>query len=109
MSKDSESYRHLLPNLHLSIERYTNNAPNDGKYHVLKDGIIVASYRKKKEAEERFYEIIKANNYKLEDEKKYTADSAGETIERYLMAKDAFWIEGPKYKSKGGRGGRGGV
>lgn len=62
-----------------------------------------------KKNEERFDEGIKENNYKLEDEKKYAVNSVGETIERYLMAKDAFWAEGPKYKSKGGRGGRGRV
>ena len=109
MSKDSEYYRHLLPKLHLSIEKYTKNVPNDGKYHIVKDGIIIANYRKKKEAEERFYEVIRENNYKFEDETKYVVNSAEESIERYLMAKDVFWAEGPKYKSKGGRGGRGGV
>jgi len=30
-------------------------------------------------------------------------------MERYMLAKAIFWAEGPKFRKKGDRGGRGGV
>jgi hypothetical protein len=103
------SYRHYLPALDLSIERYTNRVPADGKYHLVQKGNIIGSFRSRKQAEEKFHQLVEESGYKPDSTKTKPVDPAQEALERYSMAKDIFWAEGPKYRSKGGRGGRGGV
>ena len=102
-------YKHSLPALNLSIERNSGRVPNDGRFYIVQEGGVVDSFRSKKKAEAKFYEMVEASGYKPEipvDEPKSPAD---ESMERYALSKDIFWAEGPKYRKKGGRGGRGGI
>ncbi|MBI2831128.1 MAG: hypothetical protein HYX79_02600 [Chloroflexi bacterium] len=80
--------------------------PNDGKFHVIKEGKIIESFRSKKLAEEKFKQLLAETGFKPEP---LRAQPLDESDERYVLEKDIFWAEGPKYKKKGGRGGRGGV
>ena len=107
MRDRGSSYRHFIPQLNLSIERNTLKVPNDGRFYLIRDGCIIDSFRSIKKAEERFRQLAKESGFKPEVAEPIS--SADESIERYQMAKDLFWSEGPKYARKGGRGGRGGV
>ena len=109
MVNEGRTYKHYIPALDLSIERYTNRVPNDGKYHVVYRRNIVGSFRSRKQAEEKFYQIVKESGYKPDTTKVKTYDPAQESLEMYSLSKAIFWAEGPKYKGKGGKGGRGGV
>ena len=102
------AYRHFIPQLTLSIERNTLNVPNDGRFYLIRDGCIIDSFQSIKKAEERFRQLVKETGFKPEVAEQ-PGSAIDESMQRYQMAKDLFWAEGPKYKRKGGKGGRGGV
>jgi len=103
LTKQTNNYRHFIPALDLSIERNTGRVPADSKFHMVHKGSVIASYKTKKQAEEKFYQIVKESGYKPEPIPGNLI-KADESNERYLRSKDLFWAEGPKYKSKGGPG-----
>ena len=109
MKKESETYRHYIPEIDLSIERNTSKVPSDGRFHIVKMGVIIQSCRTRKLAEETFKHLVKESGFKPETPNTTQMNPADEAAERYAIAKDIFWAEGPKYRSRGGRGGRGGV
>jgi hypothetical protein len=109
MSRQTGPYRHYIPKLNLSIERYTSRVPKDGKFYVICEGQLIMGFHSLKKAEEKFRKLVKESGYKPEVPTGQRSSASDESIERYLMAKDLFWAEGPKYRKKGGRGGRGGV
>lgn len=38
MAGTGDSYKHYIPDIGLSIEKNTENVPQDGKYYLLRDG-----------------------------------------------------------------------
>ncbi|HEX78015.1 MAG TPA: hypothetical protein G4O03_06350 [Dehalococcoidia bacterium] len=102
-------YKHSIPKLNLSIERNTSQVPNDGKFHIVYDGCIVASFSSIKKAEERFRQLVQESGYKPEAPPTRPISARHESIERYLDAKDEYWAQSYKYRGKGGKGGRGGI
>ncbi len=44
MKEGNVSYRHYVPKIDLSIERNTNNVPDDGRFHVVKGKKVVHSF-----------------------------------------------------------------
>jgi hypothetical protein len=62
---DDLVYRHTVPNLDLSVERHTVNVPHDGLFHVIHKGQTLGGYESMSEAEQRFGEVVKENNYEL--------------------------------------------
>jgi hypothetical protein len=109
MGSQSDSYKHYLPNLNLSIEKNTKNVPNDGKFHVVHQGHIVGSYRHVKKAEEKFRQMINELGYKPEATIVEKRSAAEEDIERYLESKDLYWADSYRHNAGGGKGGRGGI
>jgi hypothetical protein len=112
MANEGSNYKHYIPALDLSIERYTNRVPPDGKYHLIQRGNIIGSFRSKKQAEEKFYQIVKESGYKPETSDKKPIDQSELALQKYFDSKAIFWTEGPisrRGRGKGGRGGRGGV
>lgn len=106
------SYRHYIPAIDLAIERYTNRVPADGKYHLIQKANIIGSFRSKKLAEQKFYELVKESGYKPDTSTIKPIDPSDTALERYFDSKAVFWTEGPisrRGRGKGGRGGRGGV
>jgi len=102
-------YKHYIPELNLSIEKNTENVPDDGRFHVVKAGKIIKSFSSRKLAEKKFKQLLEESGFKPEQKHTQQTNPSDEAIERYLISKAIFWAEGPKYKKKGGRGGRGGV
>jgi hypothetical protein len=109
MANEGSTYRHYIPALDLFIERGTSRVPGDGKYHVVYKGKIVGSFRSRKKAEQKFRQLVEESGYKPDTSIAKPVDPSQEALERYSLEKAIFWAEGPKYKGKGGRGGRGGV
>jgi len=109
MRRHGETYRHLIPEIDLSIERNTSKVPADGNFHIVKSGVVIQSFRSRKLAEERFRQLVTESGFRPKIPESTEMSPINESIERYAMAKDIFWGEGPKYRSRGGRGGRGGV
>lgn len=109
MAGFGDTYRHYIPDVGLSIEKNTRNVPQDDKYYLLYNGQIVRAFRTLKKAEIAFREMLPEYGYKPKSVEKKPMSATEQEIERYLDAKDIFWAEGPKYRGKGGKGGRGGV
>lgn len=101
-------YKRYIPNIHLSIEKSTDNVPDDGKYYILKDSEIIFNSRSLKKADEYFNELVKKSGFKPNKNVINKQSPSQESIERYLDAKAVFYAIGP-IRKKGGRGGRGGV
>jgi len=93
----------------LSLERATGNVPSDGKYHIRSNGIVICSFNSFRAANERFKQLVTVSGYKPNPPHARKPNPGDESIERYLLAKAIFWAEGPKYRGKTGKGGRGGV
>jgi len=105
----SGPYRHLIPELHLSVERNTGQVPHDGKYYLVRQGHIIESFRSIKKAEEKFRELVKESGHKPEVSHVKPRNASEEGIELYLDAKDRYWAESYRFRGKGGKGGRGGL
>ena len=82
--------------------------PNDGKYYILKNKEIIASFRSRRQADKRFEELVLESGYEPNKIVKRKSLTSQESIERYLDAKAIFYAIGP-IRKRGGRGGRGGV
>lgn len=103
------SYRQIIPDISLSIEKETDNVPNDGKFYVIKDGNVKGSFRSLKQAQEMFNDLVKESRYTPRVKPSHKKSSSELATERFLEAKDFYWADSYKYKGGGGRGGRGGV
>jgi len=104
-----DTYKHYIPDIGLSIEKNTENVPQDGKYHLLHNGQILQTFKTLKQAEAAFKEKVAELGYKPKPVKKQAKSATEQDVESYLDAKGVFWAEGPIRRGKGGRGGRGGV
>jgi len=104
-------FRLALPELELSIEQNTENVPRDGRFHVLHRGADVGSYPNLKRAREHFQRIKEAAGFQptVADQPRGAGAANKEHIERLLDAATSYWSQSHKFRSGGGRGGRGGV
>jgi hypothetical protein len=101
-------YRQTLPDLDLSIERATESTPDTSKYHVIRSGEVVSSYRFLREAKKTFRKIVEESGYSPPPVSPGKSHSEMMT-ERYMESKEIYWANSHKYRAGGGRGGRGGV
>jgi hypothetical protein len=54
----------VLPDLALSIERFTENVPADGRGHLLKAGETMGRFRSLKAAQAAWREIVRESDWK---------------------------------------------
>lgn len=66
MKSQVGSYKHFIPKLNLSIEKNTEQVPNDGKYYIVRDGHAIEGFRSLKKAEEKFKQLVEESGYKPE-------------------------------------------
>jgi hypothetical protein len=59
-----EPYRQVLPDLELSIERFTESVPADGQWHVLKGGKEVGRFRSLNAAQNAWRQIVRDSGWK---------------------------------------------
>jgi len=104
-----ENYKHYIPDLKLSIEKNTNNVPNNNYYYVLKDGIIIEKQRTLKKAKELFEKLVTESGFKPQIRNREIKDTHDYELDKYFLAKEIYWANSHKYRGKGGQGGRGGV
>ena len=109
MAGSGDTYKHYIPDIGLSIEKNTENVPQDGNYYLLRDGQIMRAFRTLKKAELAFREMLAEAGYTPKPVEKQGKRAAEQDIDRYMDAKDRYWAESYKYRGKGGKGGRGGV
>jgi len=56
----SRAFRQSFPAANLSLERATENVPDDGRFHLIVDGVIVKSCRSRKAAQAEYQALRKA-------------------------------------------------
>lgn len=102
----STFYKRKIPEIGLSLERDTNNVPNDGRFYIVRDGELVDSYPSERRALTRFRELVEKSGFKpkaIDPEEKKRA-VIEDRRDQYFRAKDLYWSESHRYKEKGGRG-----
>ena len=103
MNNMSELYRQYIPDLDLSIERYTEAVPSDGKYHVLRNGEIFGSFRYLKQAQDAFRKLVQESGFKPNPSR--SKGSASQTMtDQYLETKELYWADSYKHRPRGGGG-----
>jgi hypothetical protein len=102
-------FRLAIAEAGLAIEQNTENVPNDGRYHVLRDGAVVGSYPSLKRARDRVQKLKEETGFRpsTADDDQDVANR--EHIERVLDAASSYWVQSHMFRGRGGRGGRGGV
>ena len=105
----SGSYRQVIPDIQLSIEKDTDAVPKDGKYYVVHEGDIKGAFRSIKPAQRMFNDLVKEIGYTPSTKLERRKSASEMATDRYLEAKDFYWADSYKYRGGGGRGGRGGV
>jgi hypothetical protein len=58
-----ESYRQVLPQLHLSIERHTPRVPDDGAWYLLQEGRRLGRFRSLKAAQKAWKEVVDSSGW----------------------------------------------
>ena len=103
-------FKLALAEMDLAIEQGTERVPHDGRYHILQQGSVVASYPSLKRARDRFQQLKEEAGYRPPSADEEGQDLANkEHIERVLDAATSYWEASHKFRGRGGRGGRGGV
>jgi hypothetical protein len=58
-----EATRHVLPDLGLSIERYTDSVPGDGAWYLIRAGETIGRFRTYKDARAAWDELVRESGY----------------------------------------------
>lgn len=93
-----------VPEIKLSIERGTARCTPDNKFHVIREEKVIGSFRTLKQAQEVFQKLLVESGYRPKLQSNRQVTPGEEAIEKYMIAKDIFWAEGPKFRKKGGPG-----
>ncbi len=96
-------YRQTIPALDLSIERATGSVPDDGKFHVLRQGETIASFRALKSAQAVFRNVVQESGYRPVPQDPGKSPSEIMT-DRYMEAKDLYWADSHRHRPSGGKG-----
>jgi hypothetical protein len=59
-----DPYSQILPDLGLSLERFTESVPADGQWHLLRHGQEVGRFRSLKAAQEAWRNIVRESGWK---------------------------------------------
>lgn len=59
-----EPYRQSLPDLQLSIERYTDAVPDDGGWYLVQDGEQLGRFRSLKAAQQAWREVVRDSGWR---------------------------------------------
>lgn len=110
-------FRISIPTLELAMSRGTEDVPADGRYHVIADGVIIASAKSKQKAlaiyRERRDQLIAAGAELPEPAPQPDAQKRlqQERTDSAIRAMRGDWLTSMQRETgrKGGRGGRGGV
>jgi len=100
----SDYYKRELPQLQLSIERDTENVPNDGRFYLVRRGKIIADFSTEKSALKKYREILEEVRFQPQEIETKKMRPSEQWLESYFYAKEMYWGESHKYTEKGGPG-----
>lgn len=58
-----EPYRQVLPDLELSLERFTDDVPDDGRWYLLRSGQEIGRFRSRKAAQEAWKRHVRESGW----------------------------------------------
>jgi hypothetical protein len=98
MRSDQKPYSQRLPEVGLSIERYTESVPDDGRWYLLRDGEQLGSYRSIKAAQAAWQAVLSDIGWTSTPRKV----DGKEALEREKWAKDRdarmeYWHSGRRH------------
>jgi len=99
---DPASYRQSIPQIDLSLERYTESVPSDGYYYVVLRSEIRGRFRTKNAALELYRELLQETGYTPPPAE--SATPRNEAVEGYLDAKESYWADSHRHTRRGGKG-----
>lgn len=100
----SDYYKRELPRVELSIERATENVPNDGRFYLVWQSKIIGDFSTEKLALQRYKEILAEVGFEPEETKREQISPSQEWLDQYFYAKEIYWGESHKFQEKGGPG-----
>ncbi len=95
-----KSFRYTAVGSGLSVEKSTLNVPDDGRYYLLDEGRVLAAFSSKKQAVDRFRELLKEQDYHPPDFEPEKPNVSELDIEEYFYAKEMYWGKSHKYADK---------
>ena len=105
--KKNEPYRQYVPTGDLSLERNSDNVPNDDWFYVLENDVVVGRFKSFRQAQHKYIALRDA----LELPGEYPDSRAArvDILDQYFMEKELYWAESHRFRRGGGKGGRGGI
>ena len=100
----SDYYKRQLSQLEVSVERATENVPNDGRFYLLRRGKIIADFPSEKSALKKYREILEEVGFQPREVEADKRTPSEEWLESYFYAKEMYWAQSHKYTEKGGPG-----
>jgi len=91
----------------LWVKKGTPDVPDDGKFHVVHQGKIVASYRRETQAVIEYRRLVKEISYTPDPSLAKPPDLEAATrayIEYQMNAEEEFWAAAHSHRHKGGWG-----
>jgi hypothetical protein len=108
---ESRPYRQAVPTLGLSLERGTDDVPDDSRFHIIMQGAVIFSSESEREALGKYRELrdrLLPSTDRSVDVKKILEREVAEQEARRFLA-DSSRAKRAKALRKGGKGGSGGV
>lgn len=98
------SFMQGITAIDLWVKRATPDVPNDGKYHIVQQGVIVASYRGEARAITKYRELVAQSGYTPPPLTNTGAAEAArrENLERGFNEAEDYWNTTGAYRKRGG-------
>jgi len=98
-------YKREVPDIGLSVERATENVPDDDLFYLLKDGQVLESFANEKAAVTRFQKMLTEIGYEPPKPGPDTPlTPREEALRRHFDRMEIFWSDSHKHQRKGGKG-----
>ena len=96
-------FRYTAIGTTLSVEKGTENVPDDGRYYLLDNGRVLETFSSRKKAVARFRELLRERRYRPPEWKRDEINPFDETLRNLSIAKEIYWYYASSYR-KGGKG-----
>jgi hypothetical protein len=87
-----------------AIKRATEDVPNDGRFHLVRNGQIVASFRTERDALLPYREAIQQSGWVPAEKVQGRVDISAVVADQAAAAAEDFWHESSKHRRRGGKG-----
>lgn len=96
-------FRYTAMGTTLTVEKCTENVPDDGRYYLLDDGQALETFSSRKKAVARFRELLKERGYQPPEWEPNEVNPFDETLRGLDVAKEVYWHYASRYRT-GGKG-----